>query len=83
MLLYHVVATSGEVAGTQSRLAKRKAIAGLLQGAAADDIAIVVAYLAGELRQRKAGIGWAALKSLPPPAAAPSLTLQEVDAEFD
>ncbi len=82
MLLHDVVAVSDEVASTRSRLAKRAAIAALLRRAEPDDIEIVVAYLAGELRQRRTGVGWAGLGSLPDPAAEPTLTVQEVDAAF-
>lgn len=86
MLLSEVAATSDAVAATRSRLAKRAAIADLLRRAAsasADDVEIVVAYLAGELRQRRTGLGWAALRSLPPPAATPALSVHEVDAAFE
>jgi DNA ligase-1 len=40
---------------------------------------VVVAYLSGELRQRRTGVGWASLRELPVPAAEPSLTVAEVD----
>ncbi|MFD6447795.1 ATP-dependent DNA ligase [Promicromonospora sp. NPDC060204] len=94
MLLAEVAATSDAVAATRSRLAKRAAIADLLRrtadgGAAAadrgtvtDDLEIVVAYLAGALRQRRTGLGYAALRDLPPPAAEPTLTVRDVDAAF-
>ncbi|MEU4362497.1 ATP-dependent DNA ligase [Promicromonospora sp. NPDC023987] len=48
----------------------------------AADIEIVVAYLAGALRQRRTGLGWAALRDLPPPATEATLTVQDVDAAF-
>jgi DNA ligase-1 len=92
MLLDRVAATSEAVAATRSRLAKRAAIAELLRataegagasGRAADDVEIVVAYLAGELRQRRTGLGYAALRDLPPPAARPTLTVAGVDAAFE
>ena len=92
MLLAEVAATSDAVAATRSRLAKRAALADLLRRAAArdgdaggpgDDVEIVVSYLAGELRQRRTGLGWASLRSLPPPAAAPTLTVEAVDATFE
>jgi DNA ligase-1 len=83
MLFADLVATSGEVASTRSRLAKRDALAALLRRAAPDDLEILVAYLAGEPRQRRTGIGWATLGSLPEPATAPSLTVQEIDAELE
>ena len=43
---------------------------------------MVVSYLSGELRQRRTGVGWAALRSLPPPADVPSLEVAEVDEVF-
>ncbi|NDO88146.1 ATP-dependent DNA ligase [Cellulosimicrobium composti] len=89
MLLAEVAATSDAVAATRSRLAKRAAIADLLRrvaddarDAARDEIEIAVAYLAGELRQRRTGLGWRSLRDLPSPAQAPSLTLTDVDAAF-
>jgi DNA ligase 1 len=83
MLFADLVATSGEVASTRSRLAKRDALAALLRRAEADDIEIVVSYLAGEVRQRRTGIGWATLRDLPEPAGEPSLTVQQIDAELE
>ncbi|MDX6308123.1 MAG: ligase 1 [Nocardioidaceae bacterium] len=83
MLLYDVAQASQAVAATRSRLAKRDLLAAVLARATADELEVVVAYLAGELRQRRTGIGWAALGSLPDPAAEPRLTVCEVDAEFE
>ena len=83
MLLHEVVTTSTQVAETQSRLAKRDAIAALLSGAAPDDAALAVAYLSGRPRQRRTGVGWAALAAIPASAAEPTLTLAEVDAALD
>jgi ATP-dependent DNA ligase I len=82
VLLADLVATSAAVAATRSRLAKVAALADCLRRAAPDEIAIVVSYLSGELRQRRTGVGWAALRDLPPPAAAPSLAVGEVDRAF-
>ncbi len=48
----------------------------------AADLEIVVAYLAGELRQRRTGLGYAALRDLPPPATTATLTVRDVDAAF-
>ncbi len=51
-----------------------------LRDAAGDEVEIVVAYLAGETRQGRIGVGWATLAGLRgTPASAPSLTLREVD----
>jgi DNA ligase-1 len=82
VLLDELVTTSRAVASTRSRLAKRRALAALLSSAGPDDVEVVVAYLAGELRQRRTGIGWALLRSLPPPAGAPTLSVLDVDAEL-
>ncbi|MGH1562792.1 ATP-dependent DNA ligase [Mumia sp. DW29H23] len=82
MLLADVVATSQAVAGTRSRLAKRAALADLLRRTEPEDLEVVVTYLAGELRQRRTGLGWASLRAMPAPADEPSLTVGEVDATF-
>ena len=84
MLLIDVATTSAEVGGSASRLAKVARIADLLGRAATDPmlVAIIVSWLSGELPQRQIGVGWAALRSLPSPAAQPSLTVTGVDATF-
>jgi len=82
VLLLDVAATSVEVGGTSSRLTKVAHIADLLRRAAADPeaVAIIVSWLSGELRQRQIGVGWASLRSRPPPASDPALTVVGVDA---
>jgi DNA ligase-1 len=82
VLLADLCATSAEVAGTRSRLAKIDAIAACLRRAAPDDMSLAVSYLCGELRQRRTGVGWAALRDLPPPSAEPTLRLADVDLAF-
>ena len=79
-----MAATSVEVGGTSSRLTKVAHIAELLRRAAAepDVVAIIVSWLSGELRQRQIGVGWASLRSRPPPASDPVLTVIGVDATF-
>ena len=42
-----------------------------------------MSYLAGELRQRRTGLGPAALRDFPSPAPVPELTVAEVDAAFE
>ena len=42
-----------------------------------------MAFLAGELRQRQIGVGWATLRDAPGPGGPPSLTVTEVDAAFE
>ena len=70
---------SAEVGATSARLAKIARIADLLRRAGDEDdpklVAVVVSWLSGELPQRQIGVGWAALRSLPSPAAEPSLTV--------
>ncbi len=82
MLIADIARTSGAVAGTSGRKAKVTALAECLRRADAGEAAIVVAYLSGELPQRQIGVGYAALRDVPPPAAEPSLTVPEVDAAF-
>ena len=82
MLLAEVAAASADVAATSSRLAKITRLSEVLRQAEPDDIAVIVSWLAGELPQRQIGVGWATLRSLPEPAAAPTLTVREVDAAF-
>jgi ATP-dependent DNA ligase I len=82
VLLADLVATSAAVAATRSRLAKIRALAECLRRAAPDEIPIVVSYLSGELRQRRPGVGWAALRDLPPPAPGSGLEVAEVDRAF-
>ncbi len=79
MRLEALVTTSRQVASTRSRLAKRDALAALLSSAGTEDVAICVAWLAGELRQRRTGLGWAALRELPPAASVSSLSVHEAD----
>ena len=92
MLLDAVVRTSTAVAASPGRLAKIDHIAGLLREVPATEIAVAVAFLAGDLTQRQIGVGYAALTDLtggygdaaatgglgPPPAAA-TLSLAETD----
>ena len=83
VLLVELVEASDAVGATSSRLAKVERIAAALEHLAPDEVAAGVAFLSGELRQRQIGVGWAALRDLPPPAAEPSLTVAEVDAAFE
>jgi DNA ligase-1 len=82
VLLAELVAASTAVAATRSRLAKVAAIAECLRSAGPGEVAIATSYLSGELRQRRTGVGWASLRDLPAPAAAPSLHLTDVDGAF-
>lgn len=83
MLFADVAATSLAVAATRSRLAKRALLADVLRRAEPADVPVVARYLAGELRQRRTGLGWRSLATLPAPAASPTLTVAEVDDAFE
>lgn len=83
LLLADVAAASAEVAARPARTAKVERLAALLRQASPAEAPVAVAYLSGELRQRRTGVGWAALRAQPPPAARPTLTLLEVDAAFE
>jgi DNA ligase-1 len=85
MLLNDLVETSRRVGEVSGRLAKIEQLAGCLRRAGPAEIEIAVAWLSGELRQGRIGVGYAALRDATGDvaAAAPSLTLSEVDAMLD
>ena len=80
--LADLVLASERIATTASRNGKIAAIADLLRVLEPDEIAIGVAFLAGETRQGKTGIGHALLRAARSASAAdvPTLALGEVDA---
>ncbi|MFD5573529.1 ATP-dependent DNA ligase [Streptomyces cadmiisoli] len=82
MLLTRLADVSRDVAATSARSRKIALLAGLFRDAEADDVPIVIPYLAGRLPQGRLGIGWKVLSSRVPPAARPSLTVREVDARL-
>ncbi|HEX2744608.1 MAG TPA: ATP-dependent DNA ligase [Streptosporangiaceae bacterium] len=82
MLLAEIAEVSRTVATTSARLAKIEALAAALRQAGPLEVPIAVAYLSGELPQRQIGVGWATLRGGFAPAAAPTLTLGEVDSGF-
>ncbi|MFZ2045935.1 MAG: ATP-dependent DNA ligase, partial [Trebonia sp.] len=82
MLLAELAEVSRAVAGTPARLGKIDALSAALRAATPEEAPVVVAYLSGELPQRQIGVGWAALRSAPPPADTPSLTVGDVDEAF-
>jgi ATP-dependent DNA ligase I len=79
VLLTELADVSQAVSATSARLAKVAALADALRAASAAEIPVVVAYLSGELPQRQIGVGWAAVRSVPAPAQASSLTVLGVD----
>ena len=83
MLLADLVATSMAVAATRSRKAKVVTLADLLRSAEPDERETIVSYLGGALRQRRTGLGWRGVSTLPEPATTPSLTVAEVHQAFE
>ena len=81
MRLAELVAASRRVAATASRAAKTAELAAFLRRLAPDEIGLGVAFLSGETRQRRPGIGHALLAEASPGGAAaePQLTLADVD----
>jgi ATP-dependent DNA ligase I len=80
MLLAELTATSAAVRETSSRTAKIERLADTLRRLGPHEVAIGVAYLSGELRQRQIGIGYRSLRGLPAPATSAALEVAEVDA---
>ncbi|MEV6632293.1 ATP-dependent DNA ligase [Actinoplanes sp. NPDC051470] len=80
MLFVDVAATSAAVSATSGRKAKVELLAEALRRMGPDELAAGSAYLAGELRQRQTGVGYASLRDRPPPAEAATLTVAAVDA---
>ncbi|GIM96952.1 ATP-dependent DNA ligase [Paractinoplanes toevensis] len=80
MRFLDLAATSAAVAAVPGRKAKIELLADALRRLDPGEIAAGSAYLAGELRQRQTGVGYASLRDRPPPAAEPSLTVGAVDA---
>ena len=83
MLLADVVTASREVAATRSRKAKVEILAACLAQARPEEREIAASYLAGSLLQRRTGLGWRGVSTLPEPAEAPMLTLAEVHDHFE
>ncbi|WIM97596.1 ATP-dependent DNA ligase [Actinoplanes oblitus] len=80
MRFVDIAATSAAVAATGGRKAKIELLADALRRLEPDEIAAGSAYLAGELRQRQTGVGYAGLRTRPAPALEPTLTVAAVDA---
>jgi DNA ligase-1 len=85
MRLADLVTTSRRVAETRSRSEKIAALAGFLRSLGAEEIEIAVAFLSGQLRQGRIGLGPAAIEGARSggSASSPGLTLPEVDATFE
>src|SRR5690242_5857285 len=61
MLLARLAQVSQEVAATSARSRKIALLAELFRDAGADDVPIVIPYLAGRLPQGRLGVGWKVL----------------------
>ncbi|MGW5670117.1 ATP-dependent DNA ligase, partial [Micromonospora sp. NPDC003776] len=83
MRFLDLAATSAAVGATSGRRAKVELLAAALRSLDPGEIPAGAGYLAGELRQRQTGVGWASLRDLPPPAAEPTLTVGGVDAAVE
>jgi len=80
MLLSEIARASADVTATSSRLAKVSRLVECLAQASPGEVRVAVAYLSGSLPQGTIGVGWAALRDLPPPAQPPpTLELLAVD----
>jgi DNA ligase-1 len=83
MLLRDLVETSRVVAATRSRKAKVAAIAERLAQAEVAELPVVTAYVGGTILQRRTGVGWRGVSSLPDPADEPTLTALDVHETLD
>ena len=80
VLLADVVAASTAVAATRSRTSKAGLIAELLRRAGDEELEPVTAWLSGEIRQGRLGVGWRTMsRMVGAPAPGPSLTIADVD----
>jgi DNA ligase-1 len=77
-----ITAASEDVRAASSRTAKVARLATCLAVLSPEEVPAAVAFLSGRLLQRQTGAGWASLRDLPPPSAAPTLTVLDVDAAF-
>ena len=83
MLIADLVATHAAVSATRSRKAKSAALAATLGSADRAELPVITSWLGGALLQRRTGLGWRGLQSLPEPAIESSLTVAEVHEAFD
>ena len=81
MRLAELVRDANAVAAASRRLEKTARLADLLRRVPADEIAVAVGFLSGQLRQGRLGIGHAAIAAAAPAASAEdaSLELRGVD----
>ena len=86
MKLARLVLTSLNASATRSRKQKIELFSELLEALEGEDLEIGVAFLSGELRQGKVGLGWAMVRNARADASEatrePLLTLADVDRAF-
>ncbi len=84
MLFHDLVRTSGQVAADPSRLRKIEHLSAFLKSLAPDEVPAAVAFLSGDVRQGRIGLGYAAVRDARPAASAakPTLTIRDVDEAF-
>ncbi|MFD5472365.1 ATP-dependent DNA ligase [Streptomyces sp. NPDC127105] len=82
MLLARLAQVSREVAAASARSRKTALLAELFREAGAEEVPVVIPYLAGRLPQGRLGVGWKVLGRRVAPAAEASLTVHEVDARL-
>src|SRR5262245_43666007 len=84
VLLDDLVRASGAVAEDSSRLAKIGHLVAVLRVLAPDEVDIAIAYLSGEPRQGRIGLGYSTVWQAKATGAAdaPTLTLLDVDETF-
>jgi DNA ligase-1 len=80
-LFADIVATSRRVADTPGRNAKIDAIAACVRALEHDEVALAVAYLSGETRQGRQGIGYALIRSAQPADVPQRATLSVADVD--
>ncbi|MCP3768462.1 MULTISPECIES: ATP-dependent DNA ligase [Streptomyces] len=80
MLLSRLARVSQEIAATSARSRKIALLAELFRDAEADDVPVVIPYLAGRLPQGRVGVGWKTLSRPVAPAERATLTVRAVDA---
>ncbi|MGL4175522.1 MAG: ATP-dependent DNA ligase [Dermatophilaceae bacterium] len=83
VMLADLVSVSRTVAATRSRTAKTAALAELFGRCDGSEVALVVSYLSGALPQRRLGVGFRSLRTMPDAAPSPSLSVADVDAAFE
>src|SRR5690348_4960980 len=82
MRFVELASVSAAVARTSGRNAKIDLLAEALRKLEPAEVSPGASYLAGELRQRQTGVGYASLRELPPPAETASLSVTDVDEAF-